>query len=379
MRKAHWAIDKVTNDMAGRFAFNTAIAAVMELVNEVYRRRAAASAAAMHFATATAASLIFPFAPHVGAEVYELLTGARVWEEPWPDADPALLERDTVELVVQVNGKLRDRVQAPASASREELEALARTPRIVSHARRQGRREGHRRAGQARELRRALSTVALASHFRHSTSALIASDPRCRLASRDRVRRPRAMCCRLWALGLLVGGAARRALPAARRPAARAAARRSMSAEAGGGDSARLVVHVAGAVRRPGVYRLAASARVVDAVRRAGGARRRADLAALNLAAKLEDGRQVLVPLRGATPAARRRAGPRGAGRAASRSTSTPRRRAARPARRHRPGMAAAILKYREQHGGFGSVDELGEVPGIGEKRLASLREQVRV
>jgi leucyl-tRNA synthetase len=132
MRKAHWAIDKVTNDMAGRFAFNTAISAVMELVNEVYRRRATASAAAMHFATATAASLIFPFAPHVGAEVYELLTGTRVWEEPWPDADPALLERDTVELVVQVNGKLRDRVQAPASASREELEALARTPRILS-------------------------------------------------------------------------------------------------------------------------------------------------------------------------------------------------------------------------------------------------------
>jgi leucyl-tRNA synthetase len=87
----------------------------------------------MHFATATAASLIFPFAPHLGAEVYELLTGERVWEQPWPDADPALLERDTVELVVQVNGKLRDRVQAPASASREELEGLARTPRIESH------------------------------------------------------------------------------------------------------------------------------------------------------------------------------------------------------------------------------------------------------
>jgi len=133
MRKAHWAIDKVTNDMAGRFAFNTAIAAVMELVNECYRRREAASPAAMHFAAATAASLIFPFAPHCGAEVYELLTGARVWEEPWPDADAALLERDTVELVVQVNGKLRDRVQAPAGASREELEALARTARIESH------------------------------------------------------------------------------------------------------------------------------------------------------------------------------------------------------------------------------------------------------
>jgi leucyl-tRNA synthetase len=130
MRKAHWAIDKVTNDMAGRFAFNTAIAAVMELVNECYRRRDAVQTATLHFATATAASLIFPFAPHCGAEVYETLTGVRVWEEPWPDADPALLERDTVELVVQVNGKLRDRVQAPAAASREELEALARTPRL---------------------------------------------------------------------------------------------------------------------------------------------------------------------------------------------------------------------------------------------------------
>ena len=134
MRKAHWAIDKVTNDMAGRFAFNTAIAAVMELVNEVYRRRDGASPAALHFATATAASLIFPFAPHTGAEVYELLTGERVWEEPWPDADPALLERDTVELVVQVNGKLRDRVQAPRGGLARGARGLwPRTPRIVAH------------------------------------------------------------------------------------------------------------------------------------------------------------------------------------------------------------------------------------------------------
>ena len=66
MRKAHWAIDKVTNDMAGRFAFNTAIAAVMELVNEAYRRRENVKPATLHFATATAASLIFPFAPHTG-------------------------------------------------------------------------------------------------------------------------------------------------------------------------------------------------------------------------------------------------------------------------------------------------------------------------
>ena len=134
MRKAHWAIDKVTNDMAGRFAFNTAIAAVMELVNEIYRRRDAVKPGTLHFATATAASLIFPFAPHTGAEVYELLTGERVWETPWPDADLGLLESDVVEIVVQVNGKLRDRVQAPATATREELEALARErPNVIAH------------------------------------------------------------------------------------------------------------------------------------------------------------------------------------------------------------------------------------------------------
>ena len=98
MRKANWAIDKVTGDLAGRFAFNTAIAAVMELVNELYRHPEA-DPAARRFATATAASLLFPFAPHLGAEVYERLTGQRVWEQPWPEADPAMLAADTFELV----------------------------------------------------------------------------------------------------------------------------------------------------------------------------------------------------------------------------------------------------------------------------------------
>ena len=131
LRKAHWAIDKVTNDLAGRFAFNTAISAVMELVNEAYRRREAASGDVLHFAAATAASLIFPFAPHTGADAYELLTGDRVWEQPWPAADPALLERDVVEVAVQVNGKLRDRIQVAgrrsARASSRRWPASGRT------------------------------------------------------------------------------------------------------------------------------------------------------------------------------------------------------------------------------------------------------------
>jgi leucyl-tRNA synthetase len=134
MRKAHWAIDKVTSDMAGRFAFNTAIAAVMELVNECYRRRDAVKPSTLHFATATAASLIFPFAPHLGSDVYERLTGDRVWEQPWPSAELSLLERDVVEVVVQVNGKLRDRLHAAAVASRDELEALAlERPNVQAH------------------------------------------------------------------------------------------------------------------------------------------------------------------------------------------------------------------------------------------------------
>jgi leucyl-tRNA synthetase len=134
LRKAHWAIDKVTNDLAGRFAFNTAIAAVMELVNEAYRRRDGASPDALHFATATAASLIFPFAPHTGADVYEMLTGDRVWEQPWPAADPDMLERDVVVVAVQVNGKLRDRIEAPPDASQEQLESLARErPNVARH------------------------------------------------------------------------------------------------------------------------------------------------------------------------------------------------------------------------------------------------------
>ena len=129
--KANWAIEKVTRDFQRGFQFNTAIAAIMELVNEAYRLKDAlygdpAGIAAVRFATASAASLIFPFAPHLGAEVWERINGGRVWESPWPRADEALLISDTMTLIVQVNGKLRDRIEAAADASREELLRLAR-------------------------------------------------------------------------------------------------------------------------------------------------------------------------------------------------------------------------------------------------------------
>ncbi len=131
LAKAHWAIDKATRDFRRGFQFNTAISAVMELVNEAYRLKDGlyaepAGVAAVRFAAASAASLIFPFAPHLGAEVWQRLEGDRVWERDWPVADPELLASDTFALVVQVNGKLRDRIEAPAEASEAELLSLAR-------------------------------------------------------------------------------------------------------------------------------------------------------------------------------------------------------------------------------------------------------------
>jgi leucyl-tRNA synthetase len=132
-RKAHWAIEKVSEDMR-RFAFNTAIAAVMELLNDCSRMREQLHVDTLRFGLATAASLLFPFAPHVCSDIYDLLTGERVWEQPWPQADPEMLERDAYELVCQVNGKLRDRVQAPSDATAEELKALClAAPNVRTH------------------------------------------------------------------------------------------------------------------------------------------------------------------------------------------------------------------------------------------------------
>ena len=152
---------------------------------------------------------------------------------------------------------------------------------------------------------------------------------------------------------------------------------------AGGG---RVTVHVAGAVRRPGVYRLAPGARVDDALRRAGGPRGRADLAAVNLAAKLEDGRQVLVPERAsAAPAHTAPAGAASAGGASAAAGGAPINLNTATLEQLDtldgigPGLAQRILDYREQHGGFTRVEELGEVPGIGAKRLATLTPLVTV
>jgi leucyl-tRNA synthetase len=133
LRKTHWAIDKVGGDLR-RFAFNTAIAAVMELLNDCSRLRDSVEPDTLSFALASAASLLFPFAPHVCADIYERLTGERVWEQPWPQAEEALLESDVYELVCQVNGKVRDRVQASATSGPDALKDLCRAaPNVIAH------------------------------------------------------------------------------------------------------------------------------------------------------------------------------------------------------------------------------------------------------
>ncbi len=133
LRKTHWAIDKVSGDLR-RFAFNTAIAAVMELLNDCSRLRDSASPEVLRFALGSAASLMFPFAPHASADIYDRLTGERVWEQPWPEADEQYLESEVYELVCQVNGKVRDRVQASADASPDELKELCRAaPNVITH------------------------------------------------------------------------------------------------------------------------------------------------------------------------------------------------------------------------------------------------------
>ena len=130
-RKAHEVIARVTDDIDRRFVFNTPISAVMELINELSK---APDDPAARFAAETAVSLLQPYVPHVTEELWGVLGHARLWEEPWPVADEALLRHETIELVLQVNGKVRDRVEVPVGLSDAELiERAKASPKVQAH------------------------------------------------------------------------------------------------------------------------------------------------------------------------------------------------------------------------------------------------------
>ena len=128
-----------------------------------------------------------------------------------------------------------------------------------------------------------------------------------------------------------------------------------------------VVVHVAGAVQRPGVYRLPTGARVTDAVRRAGGLAQGAEEGSINLAARLSDGQQVVVPGRGAAIAASgESSGPISLGSATAAQLDE--------IEGIGPVTAEKIIEFRDQHGGLSSVDELDQISGIGPSTMEALK-----
>jgi len=127
-RKAHETIAKVSDDIERRFVFNTPVSAVMELLNAI---RDEPDDAASRFAVRTAVSLIQPYAPHVAEELWSALGNSRLCAEPWPVADESQLARETIVLVIQVNGKVRDRLEVRAGLPEDELVAAARSSQRV--------------------------------------------------------------------------------------------------------------------------------------------------------------------------------------------------------------------------------------------------------
>ena len=175
----------------------------------------------------------------------------------------------------------------------------------------------------------------------------------------------------VWAIAaVLAAVAAVRILGDDQPPPAAISVSDSPAAEPGPGASRGLYVHVAGAVRRPGLMRLPPGSRVAVALDRAGGPTRRADLTAVNLAARLQDGQQIVVPDGRATAGAGAGGPPAGQVHLATATVEQ-----LDGVDGIGPTLAQRIIEYRDSHGGFRSLAELAQVEGIGEKRLATLRE----
>ncbi len=130
----HETIHRVTRDIGERMRFNTGVAAIMELVNGIYDYRAERDdrSAVVTFAVTAVLRLLSPFAPHMAAELWERLVGTPAIDEVrWPEYDPAALVKETVEMVVQVNGKVRSRITVPVDIAQDDVVALAtEEPRV---------------------------------------------------------------------------------------------------------------------------------------------------------------------------------------------------------------------------------------------------------
>lgn len=136
-------------------------------------------------------------------------------------------------------------------------------------------------------------------------------------------------------------------------------------------------VHVSGAVRRPGVYRIKGSARVDDAIKRAGGPTRKADTGSINLAAKLQDGQHVILPSRDERPGPGVAVDREDTSESAQISLSTATQQELETLDGVGPVTARKILDFRTENGGFSSVEDLKRISGIGEKRFEALKDRV--
>ncbi len=497
-RVLHRTIDKVGRDMAS-LEYNTAIAALMELNNaltKVVQEQGSAPREVIH----AMVLMLSPLTPHVAEELWAKLGEADVLAfVQFPVADPALLVDDTVEIPVQVNGKVRARISVAADATQDEIEAAARAePRWPSCSRAPPcarswwspaawstsssadvgssgsagpfpppacagtitaasrhfllliRRVADRRcaiqvAPHRWRLRRSIVPEPLAPSRRFApaepqTSPAPTSHPapadgdpafwdrklddpprppgerRLRFTTSDAssplAERARALLgdTRAGVVALIVvaviagfvwyrmgaGGTAHGEAPATSPVASSNASTVATTRSSTGGASSagttattvaggRIVVHVAGAVTRPGVVELRAGDRVIDAIEAVGGALPDGDLDRLNLAAKLTDGQRVYVGRPGvADPGAAGGGDVAGAsGGAATPGARLNLNTATQAQLEELPGVgpafAQAILAERQRRGGFTSVNDLRSVRGIGDKRFADLSPLVTV
>ena len=127
VRQTNLLIERVTNDY-DRWSYNTAVAAFMEFTNTLYRWIQAEEGAhteVLKSAVDTLLLVMAPATPHFCAELWEIRNSAHIHEEPWPQADKSKIESETVTVVVQVNGKLKDRIEAASNLSETEMQELA--------------------------------------------------------------------------------------------------------------------------------------------------------------------------------------------------------------------------------------------------------------